>query len=70
MYGLGLWGYYQANAEELKKAIPKININYTKIKREPDGLSCRRCKDFVHMAESNCDDGTFVCYLCRSNPYR
>lgn len=39
-------------------------------RREPDGMSCKRCKDFYHMAEANQDDGSLVCYLCRNNPYR
>lgn len=35
-----------------------------------DGMACNNCKEFFHLAESNQEDGTLVCYLCRQNPYR
>lgn len=35
-----------------------------------DGCSCSKCNDFARMASPNQDDGTFICYGCRSNPWR
>ena len=29
------------------------------------GASCSKCKDFNQFAQSNQDDGTFLCYTCR-----
>jgi len=34
------------------------------------GMACNRCKEFAMMAEPNQPDDTFICYLCRFNPYR
>lgn len=34
-------------------------------KKEKLGCSCKRCKEFNSYAESNQDDGTFICYSCR-----
>jgi len=38
------------------------------IKRD-EGLNCANCREFVKWAEPNQEDGTFVCYGCRLNPY-
>jgi hypothetical protein len=36
-----------------------------------DGAKCARCTDFVLMAEPNQQDKkTFICFSCRSSPYR
>jgi hypothetical protein len=35
-----------------------------------DGQKCAHCHDFFIMAEHNQEDGTFLCYSCRDNPYR
>ena len=35
-----------------------------------EGAKCNKCKDFVLMAQSNQEDGTFICYLCRKDPWR
>lgn len=35
-----------------------------------DGMSCANCGEFYHLAESNQEDGTLVCWSCRFNPYR
>lgn len=32
---------------------------------EPDGMACKKCRNFYHYAEPNQDDGTLVCYSCR-----
>lgn len=34
-----------------------------------DGLKCCKCEDFFNMAIPNQEDGTLICYSCRSNPY-
>lgn len=49
------------------------NVNFVepvKVKRDPDGCSCIKCKEFCHMAEPNQEDGSFKCFVCRDNPYR
>jgi hypothetical protein len=35
-----------------------------------DGMFCQKCGLFYQFAEPNQDDGSLVCYACRSNPYR
>ena len=35
-----------------------------------DGCICANCKDFSYQAEPNQEDGTFICFCCRANPYR
>jgi len=33
-----------------------------------DGLSCLKCHEFYAMASANQEDGTFLCWSCRSYP--
>lgn len=40
------------------------------VQRSIGGASCKNCSDFVPYAEPNRPDGSFVCYLCRSDPFR
>lgn len=35
-----------------------------------DGMKCAKCKEFTPMAESNQENETFICWSCRTNPYR
>jgi hypothetical protein len=35
-----------------------------------DGYNCAKCNDYARMAAPNQKDGTFICYSCRSNPWR
>lgn len=36
-----------------------------------DGMFCGRCQEFHSMAEANQEDGlTFICYQCRTDPWR
>ena len=37
--------------------------------KHPDGMFCKRCQSFYQFAEPNQEDGTLLCYTCRSNPY-
>lgn len=32
-----------------------------------DGCMCAKCKSFIPYAEPNMEDGTMVCYSCRSS---
>lgn len=41
-----------------------------KVKSEVDGCTCDKCKDFFYQAAPNQDNGTFLCWECRQNPYR
>ena len=35
-----------------------------------DGMSCKKCQDFFAYAEANQEDGSLICFSCRSNPWR
>jgi hypothetical protein len=35
-----------------------------------DGMSCKICQDFFAYAEGNQEDGSLICFSCRSNPWR
>lgn len=37
--------------------------------KQLDGMYCQKCHSFVEFAEPNQDDGSMICYSCRSNPY-
>lgn len=48
-----------------------ITPNYVfKVKEFLDGMKCDRCGDFCHQAQPNQPNDVFVCYSCRTNPYR
>jgi hypothetical protein len=34
-------------------------------KKDSDGCTCKKCKEFFPYAEPNQEDGTLVCYGCR-----
>ena len=34
-----------------------------------DGMFCQKCGGFFQFAEPNQEDGSLICYSCRSNPY-
>lgn len=34
-----------------------------------DGMYCKKCQQFYEFAEPNQDDGTLMCFSCRTNPY-
>lgn len=40
------------------------------IEKGSDGIFCANCQQFFYMAEPNQTDGTFVCFQCRTNPWR
>lgn len=40
------------------------------IKQKIDGAFCKKCKEFFHQANSNMPDNSFLCFLCRTYPYR
>ena len=45
------------------------NLIY-KISSQIDGMRCKKCEEFCHMAACNQSDGSFICWGCRNNPYR
>lgn len=65
---------YRLDAKYLDTKV--INVTPDKIlglfKRNElrDGMTCRKCHEYVGMAESNQPDGSFICWLCRQNIYR
>ena len=42
------------------------NVWNSQIKGYPDGLNCRKCQDHFPWAEPNQNDGTLICFSCRS----
>lgn len=34
-----------------------------------DGKACERCRQFTPMAAGNQEDGSFLCFICRTSPY-
>jgi len=34
--------------------------------KDKDGCDCKKCKEFYPYAEPNQDDGTLICYSCRT----
>lgn len=41
-----------------------------KIISQMDGSVCSHCREFSYKAAPNQEDGTFLCYLCKTDPYR
>lgn len=35
-----------------------------------DGMTCINCQEFCQFASSNQEDGTFICWQCRKDPWR
>jgi hypothetical protein len=66
------WVIKQTNANiDLLTLVDRLElyINNIKNKKIPDGMFCRKCQTFQQYAEPNQEDGSFLCYSCRSNPY-
>lgn len=40
------------------------------VKSVLDGMACAKCGEFFLMAVPNQENGTLICFTCRSNPYR
>lgn len=49
--------------EDLEKLLKNKSENKS-------GINCKICKDYFDFAESNQEDGTFLCRECKFNPYR
>ena len=47
-----------------------LHKNICSIDKRDEGLNCKSCNEFTRFAASNQCDGSFMCYNCRSNPYR
>lgn len=45
---------------------PEAPEEKKKSKRDPDGCACKKCKEFYQFAEPNQEDGTLICYSCRT----
>ena len=46
-----------------------VRINLQRSASE-DGMFCSNCNEFYPMAEPNQSNGSLICYLCRTNPFR
>lgn len=56
-----------------KEAVSVTNSKVIRIESNQtneDGMMCVKCNKFIYMAGPNQDDGSFMCYACRHNPYR
>lgn len=50
-----------------------LYVSFSKISRvgrRLDGMICDRCKEFHYQADSNQENGGFLCFLCRTYRYR
>jgi hypothetical protein len=65
---------YNLKTYEINKRFIGENILYIlensiiQIEIKSDGLVCTRCKEFSALAE--CKDSAFICWACRTYPYR
>ncbi len=46
-----------------------VFIENSRKRRYSDGMICNKCKEFYMFAGPNQEDGTLICYSCRSSPY-
>jgi hypothetical protein len=51
--------YIGGNSISTEPAVPKEKVKEV-------GCICKRCDNFFDMAESNQDDGTFICWACKN----
>lgn len=59
------------NSKFLGEQFAYISFSFIlNIKSFLDGLHCKKCKEFIDMAEPNQPDGTIICWSCKNNPYR
>lgn len=53
--------------EKIKYISP---YNISNIIEVLDGTCCTKCAEFIRFAEPNNQDGSFICWSCKTNPYR
>jgi len=60
----------QINTKYLNENIVYISEHMVAaIVKKDEGCSCKICKEYKRFAGPNQDDGSFICYSCRINPY-
>jgi hypothetical protein len=72
------WEYYIHNdsddvymdSDNLPDTLKPENLLSKKKDPKDDGMNCKLCKEWFHMAEPNQEDGTLICRTCKLNPYR
>ena len=47
----------------------EVYVRNVKNKKFPDGFFCKQCGEYYRMAEPNQQDGSLICYSCRTNLY-
>lgn len=52
-------------SENIPDTVRSDQIKPKRAPGDPDGMSCKSCKEFYPMAEPNQSDGTLICYSCR-----
>ncbi len=45
-------------------------VKFTASSGSNDGMFCSKCQEFHSMAQSNQVNGEFICYQCRTDPWR
>lgn len=58
--GGGGGGSGQISFDDIDLAVPVVEK-----KKDSDGCTCKKCKEYYQYAEPNQDDGTLICYGCR-----
>lgn len=58
--GGGGGGFGQISFDDIDLAVP-----VDEKKKDSDGCTCKKCKEFYQYAEPNQEDGTLICYGCR-----
>lgn len=55
----------------LNDSVVYIAENFVyRIESQMDGCVCDNCQEFSYKALPNQEDGGFICFLCRQDPYR
>jgi hypothetical protein len=63
------WVVREGHADiDLQILIDRLDM-FMENNKKPDGLWCVNCGTYCQLAESNRDDGSFICYSCINNPY-
>jgi len=54
---------------DLVSLIDRLELFLQTKNNKIDGMFCNCCETFYKFSDSNQEDGSFICYTCRSNPY-
>jgi formylmethanofuran dehydrogenase subunit E len=64
------WVVREGHADiDLQILIDRLDMFMENYNKKSDGMWCVQCGTYCQLAESNREDGSFVCYSCIKNPY-